>query len=143
MDTAYETDVVAWAEEQVALLRTGHWALIDVAHIAEEIEAVGKSDRRELLHRLAVLISHLMKWKYQPRLRGRGWANIIMEQRDSIEDVLTDSPSLRGLLHDPDWLARMYRRARNMTIRETGFDDLPQECPWPVDTVLAPEFFPD
>ncbi|WP_229219730.1 DUF29 domain-containing protein [Rugamonas fusca] len=99
--------VAAWAEEQVALLRAGRSALLDMENIAEEIAAVGASQKHALRHRCAVLLAHLLAWRYQPRLRGNGWLNTIVEQRDCIEDVLEDSPSLRRQLDDPAWYARV------------------------------------
>jgi hypothetical protein len=55
MSTRYETDVVAWANEQASLLRAGRFELLDRDHIAEEIEDVGKSEQRELASRMSVL----------------------------------------------------------------------------------------
>jgi len=62
MNTAYETDIIAWSEEQTALLRAGRFSELDIARIAEEIEDVEKSERRELASRMAVLLAHLLKW---------------------------------------------------------------------------------
>ncbi|MDR3089077.1 MAG: DUF29 domain-containing protein, partial [Desulfobulbaceae bacterium] len=73
MNTAYETDVVAWAGEQARLLRAGRFDLLDIENIAEEIEDVGKAEQRELMSRMAVLLAHLLKWQYQPERRGKSW----------------------------------------------------------------------
>lgn len=73
MGKLYDTDIVAWASEQAELLRGGNWAALDVEHIAEEIEDVGKSEMRELDSRVAVLIGHLLKWKFQPQIRSKSW----------------------------------------------------------------------
>jgi Domain of unknown function DUF29 len=67
MQTAYEKDIIAWSKEQANLLRSGKFSAIDIEHIAEEIEDVGKSEQRELANRMAVLLSHLLKWQYQPK----------------------------------------------------------------------------
>jgi len=61
MKTSYDSDVIAWAQEQVNLLRSGQFSLLDIEHIAEEIEDVGKSEQRELASRMAVLLAHLLK----------------------------------------------------------------------------------
>lgn len=76
--TRYETDVVAWSNEQAELLRSGKFSEIDGKNIAEEIADVGKSEQRELASRMAVLIAHLLKWKYQPERRGSSWEKTIM-----------------------------------------------------------------
>ena len=60
MSTTYETDIVAWANEQAALLRAGKLSQLDIEHIADEVEDVGKSEQRELASRLAILLAHLL-----------------------------------------------------------------------------------
>jgi len=79
--TSYETDVVVWANEQAALLRSGRFDQLDLTHIAEEIEDVGKSEQRKLASRMAVLLMHLLKWQYQPVKRSMSWDRTIKEQR--------------------------------------------------------------
>lgn len=69
----YETDVIAWANEQAAFIRAGRFDMLDLEHLADEIEDVGKSERRELRNRMAVLLTHLLKWKFQPERRGSSW----------------------------------------------------------------------
>lgn len=66
MKTSYDSDVIAWAQEQINLLRSGQFSRLDIEHIAEEIEDVGKSEQRELASRMAILLAHLLKWEYQP-----------------------------------------------------------------------------
>ena len=66
----YERDFYAWANEQAALLRSGNLSAADIENIAEEIESMGKSEKRELVNRLAVLLMHLLKWQYQTSLQG-------------------------------------------------------------------------
>ena len=73
MNTAYKTDVVAWANEQAAFIRAGRFDLLDLENIAEEIESVGKSEKRELASRMSLLLAHLLKWQYQPVRRGSSW----------------------------------------------------------------------
>ena len=62
MSTTYEKDIIVWATEQAALLRAGKLSALDIEHISEEIEDVGKCEKRELSSRMAVLLSHLLKW---------------------------------------------------------------------------------
>ena len=79
MATTYENDIVAWAKEQAYLLRSGKLSALDIEHIAEEIEDVGKSEQRELASRMAVLLAHLLKWQYQPERQSRSWQRTIKE----------------------------------------------------------------
>jgi hypothetical protein len=87
-ETLYEHDFHAWTEEQARLLRAGLTAEADLAHIAEEIESLGASERRELESRLKVLLQHLLKWQYRPKARSTGWAGTIAEQRDQLDTLL-------------------------------------------------------
>ena len=84
MSTRYETDVMAWANEQARLIRAGRFDLLDLEHIAEEIKDVGKSEQRELANRMAVLLAHLLKWQYQPDRRGSSRVRTIKEQRKRV-----------------------------------------------------------
>jgi hypothetical protein len=91
----YDTDHVAWLAEQVAHLRAGRLGALDVANVAQELEGLMRSDRRELRHRLEVLIHHLLKWDHQPSRRSNRWRATVAEQRRRIRDLLQESPSLR------------------------------------------------
>ena len=69
----YDEDFYAWANEQAALLRGGQLSAAGIEHIAEEIESMGKTEKRKLVSRLTALLLHLLKWQYQPALQGNSW----------------------------------------------------------------------
>ena len=139
----YEEDFVAWTEEQVRLLRAGELALLDIENLAEEIESMGRSTRRELRNRLTVLVAHLLKWQYQPGFRSRSWSAALREQRQQIDDLVEESPSLRALL--AEGLDRIYVAARDRAATETGLPDslFPTECPFTPEQIRAPDFLPE
>lgn len=139
----YETDIVAWANEQASLLRSGALDRLDLEHLAEEIEDVGKSEQRELAHRMAVLLAHLLKWRFQPERRGASWEVTIRTQRSSIERRLRRTPSLKATLADADWWADVWDDALAEATRATGIRDLPSRCPWTRDQILDPTWRPD
>jgi hypothetical protein len=143
MSTSYETDVVAWSEEQAALLRRRDFASLDIEHIAEEIEDVGKSEQRELASRMSLLIAHLLKWQFQPERRCNSWRRTIREQRRAIDARISDTPSLKASLANRNWLLGVWADAVTKAIAETGLADFPEDCPWPVEELLAPEFYPE
>ncbi len=90
MNQTYEEDFYAWALNNADLLRQGRFTEIDVDNIAEELESMGRSERRQLANRLEVLLAHLLKWRYQPARRGNGWRYTISEcrrARDAKRDV--------------------------------------------------------
>ncbi len=139
----YDTDVVAWANEQARLLRTGRLDQLDLEHIAEEIEDVGKSEQRELASRMAVLLAQLLKWQFQPERRGASWETSIRTQQTRVERRLRRTPSLAASLQDPDWWADAWDDALDQATRETGLADLPQTCPWDQAQVLDPDWLPE
>jgi len=138
----YDEDFYAWTQEQARLLRAGAFSEVDASNLAEEIEDMGKSNRRELGSRLAVLLMHLLKWQFQPNRRSPGWAATIAEQRDEIAEVLSDSPSLRSVVGDK--LTTIYARARRKAVSETGLPEkaFPEECPFKPEQILAEDFLP-
>jgi hypothetical protein len=139
----YDTDVIAWANRQAALLRAGRFGELDIEHIADEIEDVGKSEQRELANRMAVLLKHLIKWQFQPERRGNSWLRTIKEQRKGIARRLRRTPSLSVCLNDPEWWADAWGDAVSAASSEAGLGDLPEDCPWPGVKILDPEWVPD
>lgn len=140
---AYEKDVIAWAEEQARLLRAGRFEALDIEHIAEEIEDVGKSEKRELASRMAVLLTHLLKWQFQAGRRGSSWQRTIKEQRKAIALHIKETPSLKASLGSLDWNSSVWADAVTKAIEETDLDIFPENCPWTVEQVLSQEFLPD
>ena len=143
MSATYDTDFYAWANEQAALLRAGKLTQADIAHIAEEIESMGRTEKRELINRLGVLLMHLLKWKYQPNLRGRSWRLTIKEQRRQVNNHLDDNPSLKSLREVAMVVA--YGDARIMAAKETPIDEdeFPAACPWSFEQAMDAEFWPE
>ena len=142
MTTAYSTDVVAWASEQARLIRAGRFVLLDLEHIAEEIEDVGKSEQRELANRMAVLLAHLLKWQYQPERQGNSWARTIKEQRKGVLYRLDETPSLKNKLTETKWWDAVWADAVAQATSETGIDTLPEICPWSEAEVLSEGWLP-
>ncbi len=137
----YDEDFTLWTERQAALLRRrAAGELIndtdfDWRNIAEEIESVGGNTRRELRNRLAKLLQHLLKWHYQPEHRSRSWRSTIRTQRQEIEDLLADNPSLKSKL--PELFLAAYFRARSDALDETGLLDLPMVSPFTVEQAIG------
>jgi hypothetical protein len=136
-NTLYETDLYAWTREQAGLLRAGRLDELDIEHLAEEIEAVGSSQRHELRRRLARLLQHLLKFEYQPELRSRSWRVTIAVQRSDISVLLADNATLRATMDEI--LPGAYRLARLWTEDETGLERLPKENPYTIEYILGGE----
>ncbi len=140
----YETDVIAWANEQAAFIRSGRFDLLDLEHIADEIEDVGKSEQREFENRMAVLLAHLIKWQYQPTHRGRSSERTIKDQRNMLIRRLNKTPSLRPELENPEFWAESWADAARLAENETGILNVfPDSCPWDFKQIMNPEFWPE
>jgi hypothetical protein len=142
-NSLYNRDFYAWANEQAALLRAGRLADADIENIAEEIETMGRSEKRELINRLTTLLLHLLKWQFQPNLHGNSWRLTIEEQRYRLEDHLKDNPSLKAQLGQA--MRDAYRLALVEAQRETGLarSTFPNECPYAFDQAMSPDFWPE
>lgn len=139
----YDQDFYSWIAHNVALLRRGQLSEIDAEHIAEELESMGKRDLRQLRSRLQVLIMHLLEWHHQADLRSKSSVRTIDHQRDEIEALLLDSPSLRNQINDS--IELIYSKAVRDATRETGLptETFPEQCPYRIDDILGPHFMPD
>ncbi|PWR21376.1 DUF29 domain-containing protein [Zavarzinia aquatilis] len=121
----YHRDFYAWANEQAALLRAGKLDKADIANIAEEIESVGRGEKREPVNRLA----HLLKWRQQRIHRSPSWQATIRLQRRALADHLADNPSLKTLLDEA--VTRAYGTAVIEAGAETGLPEanFREACP--------------
>jgi hypothetical protein len=139
----HDSDFYAWSLEQAALLRAGRVGEADLAAIAEEIESMGKTEKRELVSRLTVLLLHLLKWRYQPGGRGNSWRLSIANARDEIADLLSDNPSLKSIMDDVT--ASAYRYARRKAAIETDLaeEEFPALCPWSFGQAMEAGFWPE
>jgi hypothetical protein len=140
MSELYESDIAAWAEQQAAVLRRRAADEVDWENVAEEIERLARSDRREIRNRLAVICEHLLKWAYQPELRSGSWRASVVEGRDQIAGLIEESPSLRD--YPATVLATAFATARRKAEAETGLAGLPELCPWTIGEVLDHAFWP-
>lgn len=139
---SYDTDYYAWTQTQAAALRRVaelrlNLPEVDLEHLAEEIEGMGRSDRRALARQLERVLLHLLKWQVQPGLRGISWQRSIASARHEIEKLLEDSPSLRNEIGSR--LDGEYRAARQGAIAETGLVPtlFPKTCPFTVEQILV------
>ena len=143
---SYETDFYQWTQAQAEALRAKASEDLDWDNLAEEIESLGKSDRRAVESYLEVIATHVLKWVYQPQertRRGRRRRNSIEEARRQLQLIIEDSPSLRERV--PVLLARAYPHARRKAHRETGLPlaTFPEACPWPPELLQEADFLPE
>jgi hypothetical protein len=140
--TLYETDYLQWIETIVEKLRTQNYANIDWENLIEEIEDMGRSERRSIESNLIVVILHLLKWQYQPECRSGSWESSIIEHRRRIKKALKESPSLKPYL--AHILAESYGEAVKQAKAETRLplETFPPQCPYELILVIDDEFLP-
>lgn len=119
------------------------WHQIDVEHLAEELEDMGKREKRALRSRTVVLLAHLLKYAHQPERRSPSWSGTIREQRKQLDELLHDSPSLKPRLIEE--LEDSYISARMLAAGETGLPEsvFPAGCPFSLSQLLDEGFWPD
>ena len=141
----YKQDFFAWTQTTAAMIRAGKWYDIAPEALAEEVESLGARDHRELRQRLQRLVTHLLKWQYQPSRRqtGHSWRSTIRTQRQEIADLVEQSPSLRCTV--PDALMARYALAREHASTQTRLPlaTFPETCPWTPEQVLDTDFWPE
>lgn len=149
MASLYQEDFHAWAVDQAAKLQrlAGERASseLDLENLADEIESLAGSDRRELMVRHELLLVHLLKLMYCFYLDPRKtWINSIQAQRGSIEQLFEQSPSLRRLV--PDLLDKAFQRAREQAATETidlTMEPLPTVNPYSIVDMLDRSYIPE
>jgi Domain of unknown function DUF29 len=142
MNETYLVDFNSWVDQTAQLLRDRRWQEIDVAHLIEEIQDLGKSEKRGISSQLTRLLLHLLKWQFQPQRRSDSWIDSIADARTQIELALEDSPSLSN--YPAQQLQESYSRARRQAAKQTGIGiaTFPEECPYPLEVVLNEDWLP-
>lgn len=139
----YDRDFYLWLKLTAQQLREKEFDQIDINNLIEEIESMGRSEKRELSNRLIILMFHLLKWKYQPSHRSSSWSSIVSEQQIQIESLLLDSPSLNNYLEEI--FNKCYQKAREKAAKETKLSILtfPEENIFSVNNALNFDFSDD
>ena len=140
--TDYESDFYRWTQQQAALMRQGQFSDLDTAHLIEEIEAMGASNRNALGSYLELVLLHLLKWRYQPERRSTSWRATIRKGRNAIARLLEESPSLKPRL--ALMVVAEYRRARIEAADETTLPlaTFPEQCPFTIEQITG-DYWPE
>jgi hypothetical protein len=141
--TLYDSDFYAWTVEQAALLRAGKFDQADIANIAEEIESLGRDEKRRMRDRLTLLLARLLQWQVQRGWRCKAWQLKISEHRlRLVQEHLADNPSLGSIL--PKMVTSAWPIVVLRAARKLGFDKntFPPVCPWPATSIIDDRFWP-
>ena len=139
----YEEDFFLWLETTALLLKESRFNEIDIANLVEEIECMGRSEKRSITSNLEVLLMHLLKYKYQPQKRTNSWRLTIYEHRDRVIQGLEESPSLKRYYQEK--FLSCYQKARKKASIETGLKILtfPEDCPFELELILDSDYLPE
>lgn len=143
MNLTYDQDYYLWFVDQAQILQSEMWQHLDVEHLAEELEDMGKREKRALRSRVVVLLAHLLKYAYQPQHRTPSWSGTIREQRKQLENFLQDSPSLEPRFIEE--LEDSYISAKMLAVGETSLleAEFPSGCPFTPNQLLDEYFWPE
>jgi hypothetical protein len=142
VSSSHGDDWAAWLETQARLLRQHNFNAVDTENLAEELDSLARSDQRAFKSQIRRLLIHLLKCLTQPKKRNKSWDNSIGTARDELESIIDENPSFENRY----WAAvqQEYSRARRAAAREmkVSVHALPDECPFTVDELRDPDFFP-
>ncbi len=139
----YEDDFYAWAYEQAELLRLGRFREADLTNIIEELETLGRTERRSLVSAYRLVLMHLLKWQFQPTHRSNSWRNTVRRERKNIKILEQDNPSLAAVALT--LVAEAYADAIDDASDETELPltAFPTNCPYTLDQIRDPDFLPE
>ena len=137
--TLYEQDYYQWLTVTIEKLRQGKLAEVDVVNLIEEIEDMGRSERKAVRSNLRILLMHLLKYKYQPEKRTNSWLFTIVEHRKQLQQSFQDSPSLRPYFLEV--FEESYQDAVDLAAAETGLprNTFPNQSPFTPQETLNSE----
>lgn len=143
--TLYDQDFYLWIQTTIQHLQERNLEQLDIENLIEEIDSMGRSEKKELKTRLVVLIEQLLKLQYwieEKDDNAGGWRNTVVEQRRQITYTLADSPSLKAILNDV--FLPCYQDAKKDTINKYQLPSnlFPEEPPFSLDQVLNADFIP-
>jgi Domain of unknown function DUF29 len=139
----YEQDFYLWIQTTAELLKQGRLTELDLENLIEEIETMGRSEKKALRSNLQVVLMHLLKYKYQAEKRSGSWRATIREHRKRLREALEESPSLKPYFGEVFGLC--YDDARLLAADETelAVATFPQQSPFTPEQAFDPDFLPE
>ena len=132
----YEQDYYLWLRNTSNLLQKRKFKELDIVNLIEEIDDMGRRERRSIYGNLKILLMHLLKYQYQPEKRSNSWRFTIEEHRQRIQEAFEDSPSLKRYFEES--FEKCYKDARKLAANETGLNIniFPVKCPFSQEDVV-------
>lgn len=141
----YDTDYQRWLAQTVAQLKAKDFSNLDLENLIEEIESLGKSEKRAISSYLMRLCEHLLKikyWESEREMCFRGWKLEVRNFRLQIQEALETSPSLNSFLNDA--FAKQYRNGRKLFLDLSDLSEklIPQEPYFTLEQALDEDWLP-
>lgn len=142
IQSIYEQDFNSWIQTNITLLKESRFNELDIPHLIDELEDMGKKHEHELISRFIILIAHLLKWQHQPTMQCNSWLSTIVEQRAQVEYLLEFMPSLKNKIEEA--MQKAYPKAVKIAIKETGLNPsvFPDSCVFSHNKLLDEDFYP-
>ncbi len=142
----YDRDLNLWLEEAIAKLKAGDFQNLDVENLIEELEGLAGRDRRELKRRLTTLIEHILKRCYvKSEYDYAGWVVTIVRTRNNIQDILEQSPSLKGYINSPELFQKAFEDALKVVKANPDYKSINFPKIWQfsrdIESVLSIDFW--
>ncbi|MEH1908620.1 MAG: DUF29 domain-containing protein [Nostoc sp.] len=139
----YEQDFYLWIQTTAELLKQGRLTELDLENLIDEIETMGRSEKKALRSNLEVVLMHLLKYKYQAEKRSGSWRATIREHRKRLRQALEESPSLKPYFCEV--FGQCYNDARLLAADETELHlaIFPEQSPFTPEQALNPDFLPE
>jgi hypothetical protein len=136
----YESDYYGWVQEQIAHLKAGRLAALDIDNLIDEVRDLGSAAEQRLENALVVLLLHMLKWRFQPERRTRSWFFSMREGRKLARKVLLKNPSLKP--QRDGLIAEAYDTARDGAARQTKLklSAFPITCPFTWEEMMDEGF---
>ncbi|MEY3996291.1 MAG: hypothetical protein RL344_634 [Pseudomonadota bacterium] len=143
LQETYNKDLYLWGQKNINLLKQGRLSELDIEHLIEEIEDMGRSQRHAIQNHLKNLIMHLLKWQFQSDIQSHSWKTSILNARIEINDLIDESPSLHNV--PTHYLEKAYSNARELASSETNLSlkTFPLNCPYTIEEILKKDWFPN
>jgi len=152
LEPLYEKDFQIWIDSTIQYLKNRQFESLDIEHLIEELNGLGKSEQNALKSNLMILLTHLLKAKVQfdaPDTMKMSWYNSIIEHRQRVLSSLEDTPSLKGFLFEA--IDKAYPQACKLAIKESKFaalgvripdiSEYPHVCPFSIEQILDEDFY--
>lgn len=152
LKSLYEKDFQNWISETIVQLRSGEFDGLDIEHLIEELQDLGKAEKKALQSNLKVLLAHLLKLKVQfdsPDTMQSSWYDSVNEHRERVLDDLDSTPSLKTYLEKA--ISEAYPGARKLAIKDSkkakfgvrvpNESEYPTSCPFSINKILDEDFY--